>query len=356
MSFGDHLDELRKRVLLSIALPIPLAIVAFAFGSTIREILCLPAYRALAANGMPPQLQALNPIEVIGADMHLALVVALVFSGPWIVWQAWKFVEPGLYSSEKRFVRFLIPLSAVLTATGVLIVYFVMLPLMLEFLVGFGGPPPKTVDLAVPTAMPAPASEDAPTTTPRASAPTIPEAPDSIEKPAVAPVIVPLLQQDPERPAPGQIWLTPGHELRLAVPIPGGTTVEILGTPLKRPSRLDQQFRLSEYLSLVLTLLMATAIAFQLPLVMMLLGWIGIIEVGTLRGYRRHALFVCAILAAIITPTVDPISMILMTIPLYALYELGIILLVIAPPRAVAEGSIWRRLKDLALGRGRVHS
>jgi len=331
MSFGDHLDELRKRVLLAVAVPIPLAVLAFVFASSLRAILCEPAYRALRANGLPPTLQVLSPIETIGADMHLALVVAFVLSAPWILWQTWKFVEPGLYATEKRFVRLLLPLSAALTVTGLSLLYFVLLPLMLEFLVGFGGTAPVEVDAGIPGQ-------------------TSVNAPES-SRPAL---VVPMLRQPPDHPVPGQLWLTPDHELRAAIPVGDGTRVELFSMPLKRISQLEQQFRLREYLDLVLTLMLATAIAFQLPLVVLLLGWIGVIEPGQLRRYRRHAIFVCVVAAAIITPTVDPVSMMLMAAPLYALYEMGIVMLVIAPPRAVVEGSVWNRLKDLALGRGRV--
>jgi len=351
MGFGDHLEELRKRVLLSLALPAPLAITAFFFAPSLRAVLCEPAFRAQRASGLPASLQVLSPTETIGADMHLALVVALVVSAPWILWQVWKFVEPGLYASEKRFVRLLIPASALLTVAGLSLLYFVMLPLMLQFLVSFGGPSPIERDAATnatnatnaPEAATAP---DTPAAVPQIAAPS----------PTPAPFVIPILKEFPTNPWPGQMWLTPEHELRVAIPIGDGTRVEIFSSALKRLGPLDQQFRLREYLDFVLTLMLATAIAFQLPLVMMLLGWIGVFEVSTLRHYRRHAFFVCVILAAIITPTVDPISMSLMAVPLYGLFELGIILLVIAPPRAVAEGSVWQRAKDLALGRGRVKS
>ena len=60
------------------ALPLPLAVVAFLFAPSIRAILCEPAFAAQRASGIPPSLQVLNPVETIGADMHLALVVALL--------------------------------------------------------------------------------------------------------------------------------------------------------------------------------------------------------------------------------------------------------------------------------------
>ncbi|MBX3354654.1 MAG: twin-arginine translocase subunit TatC [Phycisphaeraceae bacterium] len=343
MSFGDHLDELRKRLILAVALPLPLAVVAFLFAPSIRAILCEPAFAAQRASGIPPSLQVLNPVETIGADMHLALVVALILSAPWILWQAWKFVEPGLYASEKRFVRMLVPMSAALTVIGMLLLYFVMLPLMLKFLVSFGGPAPVEVDEAPPELSAALSGAAEGEARP---------APPAVDGPA--PLRIPIFAEPPTHLRPGDLWLTPAHELRAALPAGTEGRLEIFSIPLRRLGQLDQQFRLREYLDFVLTLMLAVAIGFQLPLVVLLLGWIGVIEVDLLRRYRRHAVFICIIAAAIITPTVDPVSMMLMAIPLYLLYELGIVLLVVAPPRAVAEGSVMNRVKDLALGRGRI--
>lgn len=334
MSIGDHLEELRRRLLLALALPIPLAVVAFFFAPSIRWFLCEPAFRAQRASGMPAQLQVLNPVETIVTDMQLALVAALVLSAPWILWQLWKFIEPGLYASEKRFVRFLVPMSAALTVAGVALLQWVLMPLMLMFLVSFGGPAPTSLVAATNGG------------------------PGSVDPGAggAGATVIPMLETPPMHPLPGQVWITPDHQLQIALPIGDGATVELFATPLRRLGPLDQQYRLREYLDFVLTLMLGTAVAFQLPLVILLLGWAGVIEVAALRRYRRHAIFVCAILAAVITPTGDPFSMIVMAIPLYGLYELGILLLVIAPPRAVAEGSVLRRLRDLALGRSRAAS
>jgi hypothetical protein len=120
--------------------------------------------------------------------------------------------------------------------------------------------------------------------------------------------------------------------------------VEILPVPRTSATTIQQMFRLSEYINLVLMLMLAIAIAFQMPLVIVLLGWMGLASPQWLRSKRKYALMICAILAVIITPP-DVISMLIMLVPLYGLYELGIILLRIAPASAVAEGRVfsWRR-------------
>ena len=92
MSFGDHLEELRRRLILAFVVPVPLAFALFTFASTIREFLTVPALDAMAANGLPARLQALGPAEVLTTDIKLSVVGAIVLSAPWILWQAWKFI------------------------------------------------------------------------------------------------------------------------------------------------------------------------------------------------------------------------------------------------------------------------
>jgi hypothetical protein len=122
-------------------------------------------------------------------------------------------------------------------------------------------------------------------------------------------------------------------------------TAEILAIPLAPKPVIAQEYRLSEYIGFVLLLFLGIAIAFQMPLVVVLLGWLGLASVDWLRSKRRYALFVCGIVSAVITPSTDVISMLVMLVPLYGLYELGILLLTIAPASKVAEGTVlsWKR-------------
>src|SRR5262249_25389671 len=131
MSFGDHLEELRRRSIRALLPPIPIAIVAFCFADRIRDVMNAPLLRALQANGQSDALQTLGVTETMGVDIKLAFVVALVVSAPWILYQVWRFVEPGLYEQERRFARFLVPGSMVLVVVGLLVLYFILLPLTL---------------------------------------------------------------------------------------------------------------------------------------------------------------------------------------------------------------------------------
>ena len=332
MSFGDHLEELRSRVIIAIIVPLPLAILLFFFADKLREILIEPALVALEANGLPSHLQALGPAEVLTTNLKLSIIGAIVLSAPWILWQAWKFVEPGLYSHERRFVHFLIPGSFVLTLAGLALLYWVMLPLMLRVLISFGVPGPEPITTLDPT-----------------------EAQSRITAKAEASeAVIPIYETTPEDPAPGEVWIDARtRSLMIVMPMPGAPdgSYEIGSIAVNREGTISQEFRLAEYINFVLILMLAIAIAFQMPLVILLLGWMGLAERRVLERNRRYALVACALLGAVLTPA-DVVSMLLLFIPLYLLYELGIILLRIAPAHRVAEGSVVKSAVRDAMGRG----
>jgi sec-independent protein translocase protein TatC len=321
MTLGDHLDELRRRMLWAVALPLPVAVMAFAWAEPIRTFLCRPAVQALEAHNLPTQLQVLSPIETLGTDLKISLVTALVLGAPWILLQVWKFVEPGLYAHERRFVRLLLPMSAALTVSGLALLHFLLMPMMLEVLVSFGSEPPQRLE-AAPTAQVAAG----------AGIPTLP-----------------TLTEPPAHPAPGQAWLTPDHRLAVAVP-DGEGMVQVLSVPLVQGSRLAQQFRLSEYLDFTLDFALGTAIAFQTPLIVLLLGWLGVLTPQALGQFRRYAIFLSVLVSAIVTPSGDPFSLALLAVPIYGLYELGILLLRAAPPAVVARGEVLSRIVRAARG------
>jgi sec-independent protein translocase protein TatC len=87
-----------------------------------------------------------------------------------------------------------------------------------------------------------------------------------------------------------------------------------------------QQWAVGEYLSFVTSLLFWMGVAFQLPLFVFFMAKLGIINVEMLTKNRKYAWVIIAIVAAVITPTVDPLNMVLVMAPLVVLYELGVIL------------------------------
>jgi sec-independent protein translocase protein TatC len=92
------------------------------------------------------------------------------------------------------------------------------------------------------------------------------------------------------------------------------------------------------YLSFVSLFVLAFGVVFELPLIMMLLAWIGLIDYKRMRKYRKYAILVEAVIAMVFTPSQDPVSMMLMLIPLIVLYEVGIWL-----SRMVAKRKAKRR-------------
>jgi Sec-independent protein secretion pathway component TatC len=339
MSFGDHLEELRRRIILALAVPLPLALGLFIVSSSIREILTAPLYAALEARRLPTQVQALSPVETITTDLFLSIVFALVLSAPWLLYQLWRFVEPGLYAHERRFARFLFPASGVLTLAGLAMLYWVMLPLMLLFLVGFGQHGPRE------TFPQSPAAAATETAGPAEALPS--EAADATTAPPPATNLatLPVLETPPKTLRPGDAWIDAATaQLQVAVPA-GPDRLEIRSVALARDRSVMPIFRLREYVDFVLLLSLAVSIAFQMPLVILLLGWAGIVETPGLRRNRRYALLACAVVAAVLTPP-DFISMFLLLGPLYGLYELGILLLVALPPHRIGRGSVVRDAVD----------
>ena len=304
MSFGDHLEELRRRLVFALIGPIPVMIVCLIYGGRILSFIIKPLEAQLAAAGQPIRLLATSPVEPFGAYLKVGMAAAILISAPWILYQAWLFVAPGLFKNERRFVYFLMPASAALTVAAMAFLYKVMLPVMLRFFIVFGS-------LIVQTS------------------PGVAVLPDGLTLPSV-----PVLAADPPAPAPGQMWVNSRMgELRIAAG--AADAVTILGAPLARGGTIAQQYRVGEYVNLVFGLAIVFAVAFQLPIVMLLAGWVGIFRPEDLTPYRKHVLFVCAIAGAVFTPA-DPGSMILLATPLYLLFELGLALMRFVPASRVA--------------------
>jgi sec-independent protein translocase protein TatC len=332
MSFGDHLDELRSRLIRALIVPVPLMFLTYAFSRPLMALIVDPIREALRDNDLPDALQVLGPAEALLTQLKISILAAVLLSLPWILWQAWQFIRPGLYKRERRFVYFLVPGSTLLTAAGILLFYLVMLPFVLLVLIRFG-----TVldDEMTVESLRAGAGADAVV----------------VER---SPLRLPVLDAPPKEIQPGDVWLQPNEGIIVALPAEGGASTSAAGDPtsgaappvagelrkipLYRQSAIAQEFRLTYYINFVLMMMFGMVIAFQTPLVMLLLGWLDLVRAKSLRKNRKMALFVTAIVAAVLTPTTDPWSMLAMWVPLYLLFELGIVLMVWFPAKRVAEG------------------
>ncbi|MCA9274320.1 MAG: twin-arginine translocase subunit TatC [Phycisphaerales bacterium] len=314
MPLGDHLEELRKRLIWALLGLVPFLVIGIVIGRWVLDFMTIPVRRALADAGLPPVLQATSPIEVFGAYMKVAMILTILGGSWWVLIQLWKFISPGLYISERRFVYILVPMSFSLTVIGVVFMYYAMLPVVLAFFIDFGS---KL------------GAEDSIT-----RAKIVEVAPEVMD----AMPTIPVLAGDPAEPAIGQTWINSTlMQQRMYIETPAGERV-VVGTPLQlMGGGVVQQYRLSEYIKLVLTFALGFAIGFQMPVVVLLLGWAGIIDHKSLAGYRRYILMGCLVVGAVLTPA-DPISMMLLGGPLYLLFEFGLVLQRVMPASKVADG------------------
>jgi sec-independent protein translocase protein TatC len=298
MPLGDHLEELRRRLLWALLGLLPIFCIALAFGKELLGLVLDPAKAALRGAGQSDNFVALSPLEVLGSYLMVSMIAAVVVGTPWVLYQLWRFVAPGLYRHERRYVYVLLPLSASLTLASIAFLYAVILPVMLIWLVGFG------------VQVGGRANEVAP----------LPE--------GITLAHVPVLAADPppEVLKPGDEWINSTlMERRVCVAVAEGRA-DVLASMLRRDSLIVQQFSVEKYVSLFFTLALAFALVFQAPVAVLLLGWVGIVDHEFLGKYRRHAILACLVIAAFISPG-DPASLALMWIPLVALYELGGLLL-----------------------------
>ena len=141
MSLGEHLEELRRRLIYALAGVGVATALCLAFGRRLVTFITEPVRDAvgnLAAEG-GARLVILTPTEPFVTTLKTILVVALVVSSPWVFYQIWLFVAVGLYRHERRIVNVFVPFSAALFMAGTAFAYLVVLRYGLGFLLGFAG-------------------------------------------------------------------------------------------------------------------------------------------------------------------------------------------------------------------------
>jgi sec-independent protein translocase protein TatC len=140
MSFMEHLEELRARLLRAIAGLLVAFLLCIGFCKDLWRVIEAPAVSALRhLHVNPPNLAQITPMEQFNVIyLKLPLLVSLFVASPWVLYQVWAFISPGLYRREKRWAVPFILSTAGLFITGGLFAYFVAFRYGLEFLLGIG--------------------------------------------------------------------------------------------------------------------------------------------------------------------------------------------------------------------------
>ena len=137
MSFLEHLDELRKRIinaLLAIAVGV---VVGFAFIKPIGNFLQGPTLRVLPAGS---KMIYTEPGEAFSFYIQIALITGIVFSAPFVMYQVWLFIAPGLYANEKKLAIPFVLMSTIGFIVGALFNHYVIFPWMMSFFASFNTP------------------------------------------------------------------------------------------------------------------------------------------------------------------------------------------------------------------------
>lgn len=137
MSFFEHLAELRTRIIQAL---IGIAIgagIGLTFSQKFVHLITSPMLLALKQNGLNPALYVRAPTDAVGLWINVGIYMGVGIAMPWVLYQVWLFVAPGLYKHEQRALTSFIFFGTLLFGIGVAFAYLIMLPQMLTFLVHF---------------------------------------------------------------------------------------------------------------------------------------------------------------------------------------------------------------------------
>ena len=137
MSFLEHLDELRKRIV-SALLGVAIGVLAsFAFINHIVNFILKPTWQVLPAGSRMIYTQ---PGEAFGLYIQVSLIAGVVLAAPWIMYQVWLFIAPGLYANEKRLAIPFVALGTAGFVTGTVVNHYLTFPFMMRFFASFNTP------------------------------------------------------------------------------------------------------------------------------------------------------------------------------------------------------------------------
>lgn len=223
MSFLDHIEELRWRIIYALIGIVLFTIVAWIFIDPLVEFVLLKPARDANAS-----LQNLRPFGQLFLYVQVAIIVGIVASLPNIFYQLWQFIAPALKKRERKYILWIVFFSTFCFLAGIAFAYFVMLPLAMKFAAQFGS------------------------------------------------------------------------------------------------EAIKNEFSIEEYMSIIISVMLAAGVVFELPMISFFLSKLGILTPKFMRKYRRHAIVIILVLAAFLTPGADPVSQVILAVPLVLLYEISI--------------------------------
>ena len=227
MTLGEHLAELRRRLVVAVVAFSVAAVVAFVFYPHILSFLKQPYCRVVGPKNC--YLYITDPLGGLALRVKIAAYGGLFLSSPVILWQVWRFITPGLHRNEKRYAVPFVLTSVTLFAGGAVLAYYTFAH-ALRFLQNVGGP------------------------------------------------------------------------------------------------SLHEIYDPSKYLGLIVALMTVFGLTFEFPVVLVSLELAGVLDPTRLSSWRRWAIVLITVFAAVITPSGDPFSMLALAVPLYVFYEVSIVI------------------------------
>jgi Tat protein translocase TatC len=321
MSLGEHLEELRGRILRSLAAIVVCCLVCIWPSKWLLvNVVARPLILVLQRHGQPTTLLSTSPVENLLVYIKVVLFCGALLSAPYVIYQIWGFVAAGLYRHEKRWIYELVPVSVGLFFAGVVFMYTLVLLVSLNFLVGFSSwfRLPDVQPTALETLLLQ--ESHAPTSQPAPFGDAQPEA-GTASADGALPATVALLTADPVDPPAGQIWFNL-RERQLKVSGPDGVYT-LSAQRSDQRALVETHFKLGEYLTFVLVMTLAFGLAFQIPLAVVFVARTGILSAADLARYRKVAILLIVIVAGMIAPP-DLMSHLLLSGPMVLLFELGL--------------------------------
>jgi sec-independent protein translocase protein TatC len=139
MGFLDHLEELRKRIVYSIVAVAVGTGLSWGYRERIYAVMQRPIMDALRNHGLAEKLVYLNPTDPFNLYLKIAMLAGLFLTSPFVLYQVWMFISPGLYRNEKRYVMPFMFSTITLFTLGGYFGYRIAYPRALDFFIGFSG-------------------------------------------------------------------------------------------------------------------------------------------------------------------------------------------------------------------------